>query len=87
MGKRVWVVAIPIWATATALVIADSEEEAIAQFEMPSICHQCSDHIELGDFDVLKAEAHEDRDADWTEALNADDFDDDDDDFDDDDDE
>lgn len=53
MTKKKYIVSVPIVAAKTIDVFADSPEEAIVvakrQMTAPSVCHQCSEDIELGD--------------------------------------
>jgi hypothetical protein len=47
-------VSIPIYASATYKIKAETKEEALEKaYERgtPTICHQCSDEIEISDFD------------------------------------
>lgn len=49
-----YTVSVPIYANYFVKVEADSESEAIEKAEkqfIPSLCCQCSDNIELGEFD------------------------------------
>ena len=49
-----YIVSIPIYASCIVKVEAKSKEEAIEKAEQefyPSLCHQCSHDIELGEFD------------------------------------
>lgn len=50
-----WYVSVPVYASATIEVEADTEEDAInkAQEEMPSsLCWSCANDFEIGDIDA-----------------------------------
>ena len=54
-----WTVSIPLAASATYNIDAETSEEAINKaFELgvPTLCHQCADDVEIGDF-VLDGDA------------------------------
>ena len=42
-------VTLPVYAEWYGYVEADSEEEAIENFEPEYLCWQCSDHLDVGD--------------------------------------
>ena len=51
---------VPVGATAILEVEADSKEEALEQIYAPSVCHQCTRDVELGElYDEDEAEIHE----------------------------
>jgi hypothetical protein len=61
-----WHVRIPMYADAFYEIEAENEEAAIEKAyerHSPSICHQCSQHIELGEFDVSADPSAEDAEA------------------------
>lgn len=45
-----WFVRVPVYADMIGYVDADSAEDAISKLGH-CLCHQCSDHFEIGDVD------------------------------------
>lgn len=59
MSKK-YRVFVPLGATAIIEVEADSKEEALEKIYAPSVCHQCSHDVEVGElYDEDKAEVYE----------------------------